>query len=162
THSTVSPREYLRRIYVDALVHDSRALQYLLDQMGSDRVALGSDYPFPLGEAEPGALIRSMGLPRPIEEDLFFRTACALLGGAPGGGGGGVGKAAGGGRSRRGGTARGAGGGARRPRRKPPPPRLRGGFPSPPPLRRLRGGVPVRQLARAGPGQRPRVRRSGT
>jgi len=82
-HSTVNPREYLRRIYVDALVHDPRALQYLLDQMGSDRVALGSDYPFPLGEAEPGALIRSMGLPRSVEEDLFFRTACAWLGVAP-------------------------------------------------------------------------------
>ena len=26
-------------------------------QTGVDRVALGSDYPFPLGEAEPGALI---------------------------------------------------------------------------------------------------------
>ena len=45
-------------------------------QMGSDRVALGSDYPFPLGETEPGALIRSMNLPQSVQEDLFFRTAC--------------------------------------------------------------------------------------
>jgi aminocarboxymuconate-semialdehyde decarboxylase len=82
-HSTVNPREYLRRIYVDALVHDPRALQYLLDQMGSDRVALGSDYPFPLGEARPGALVRSMNLPRAVEEDLFFRTACTWLGVSP-------------------------------------------------------------------------------
>lgn len=78
-HNTVNPRDYLRRIFVDALVHDARALQYLLDLMGSDRVALGTDYPFPLGETEPGALIRSMNLPREVQEDLFFRTACSWL-----------------------------------------------------------------------------------
>lgn len=78
-HNPINPREYLRRIFVDTLVHDARALRYLLDVMGSDRVALGSDYPFPLGEAEPGALIRSLNLPREVQEDLFFRTACAWL-----------------------------------------------------------------------------------
>ena len=78
-HNPINPRDYLRRIFVDALVHDARALQYLLDVMGSDRIALGSDYPFPLGEAQPGALIRSMNLPREVREDLFFRTACRWL-----------------------------------------------------------------------------------
>lgn len=82
-HNPINPRDYLRRIFVDALVHDARALQYLLDVMGSDRIALGSDYPFPLGEAEPGALIRSMDLPREVQEDLFFRTACTWLGARP-------------------------------------------------------------------------------
>jgi aminocarboxymuconate-semialdehyde decarboxylase len=81
--NTVNPREYLRRIYVDALVHDPRALQYLIDVMGSDRIALGSDYPFPLGEQSPGALIRSMSLPTPVQEHLFYRTACAWLGVMP-------------------------------------------------------------------------------
>ena len=83
THSTVNPREYLRRIVVDSLVHDARALQYLIDQMGSDRVALGSDYPFPLGETQPGELIRSMDLPRDVRENLLFRTACSWLGVKP-------------------------------------------------------------------------------
>lgn len=82
-HCTVNPREYLRRIVVDALVHDPRSLQYLIDQMGSDHIALGSDYPFPLGEARPGELIRSMNLPRTVQEDLFFRTACTWLGVKP-------------------------------------------------------------------------------
>lgn len=77
--NTVNPREYLRRVFVDSLVHDARALRYLIETMGSDRVALGSDYPFPLGEAEPGALIRSMDLPPTVQEDLLFRTACAWL-----------------------------------------------------------------------------------
>ena len=83
THCSVSPREYLRCIVVDSLVHDARALQYLIHQMGSDRVALGSDYPFPLGETRPGELIRSMALPHAVEEDLFFRTACNWLGVKP-------------------------------------------------------------------------------
>ena len=82
-HNPVNPREYLRRVFVDALVHDARALRYLLDVMGSDRVALGSDYPFPLGEAQPGTLVRSMDLPGEAQEDLLFRTACNWLGVKP-------------------------------------------------------------------------------
>jgi aminocarboxymuconate-semialdehyde decarboxylase len=80
---SVNPRDYLRRIVVDTLVHDPRSLHYLLDQMGSDHLALGSDYPFPLGESRPGELIRSMNLPLPVQEDLFFRTACTWLGVTP-------------------------------------------------------------------------------
>ena len=51
-----NPREYLAsksgpaRFYVDSLVHDPDALQMLLKIFGAERVALGSDYPFPLGE----------------------------------------------------------------------------------------------------------------
>src|SRR5262249_32628633 len=49
----VSPRAYLKRIYLDSLVHDPLMLRHLVDLMGADRLALGSDYPFPLGEAKP-------------------------------------------------------------------------------------------------------------
>lgn len=76
----VNPREYLKRIYIDALVHDPLSLQYLIDLMGSDRIALGTDYPFPLGETEPGSLIRSMALSEKVREDLLFRTASEWLG----------------------------------------------------------------------------------
>src|SRR5262249_34655516 len=54
------PREYLGRFYVDSLVHDAELLRHLIRVMGAERIALGSDYPFPLGEAEPGRLIESM------------------------------------------------------------------------------------------------------
>lgn len=56
----INPREYLGRFYVDSLVHDRRAFDYLLEVIGSERISLGSDYPFPLGEAVPGSLLRSM------------------------------------------------------------------------------------------------------
>jgi aminocarboxymuconate-semialdehyde decarboxylase len=41
-------------------VHDPDALRLLVKLFGAQRVALGSDYPFPLGEAHPGALIESL------------------------------------------------------------------------------------------------------
>jgi aminocarboxymuconate-semialdehyde decarboxylase len=61
-----NPRSYLAqaggpaRFYVDSLVHDADALRLLVKLFGAQRVALGSDYPFPLGEAHPGALIESL------------------------------------------------------------------------------------------------------
>src|SRR4051794_13686704 len=70
------PSRYLRRIYVDSLVHDARALRLVMDTFGPDRVALGSDYPFPLGEERPGALIDSLGLPSPARDRL--RAGAAL------------------------------------------------------------------------------------
>jgi aminocarboxymuconate-semialdehyde decarboxylase len=76
----VSPREYLKRIYLDSLVHDPLALRYLLDLMGPERIALGSDYPFPLGEARPGALIDACGFPEATRARLLHGTALEWLG----------------------------------------------------------------------------------
>jgi len=78
--NAVSPREYLRRIYLDSLVHDPLALRYLVDRMGADRIALGSDYPFPLGEARPGELIESCGFPDATRARLLYGTAIEWLG----------------------------------------------------------------------------------
>jgi aminocarboxymuconate-semialdehyde decarboxylase len=76
-----SPREYLGRFYVDSLVHDADALRTLIRLMGAERIALGSDYPFPLGEAEPGRLIESMpDLSPAVKEQLLAGTAREFLG----------------------------------------------------------------------------------
>jgi aminocarboxymuconate-semialdehyde decarboxylase len=56
----INPRAYLGRFYVDSLVHDAAALRNIVALFGEERVALGSDYPFPLGEERPGALIESI------------------------------------------------------------------------------------------------------
>ncbi len=53
------PSSYLSRFYVDSAVFDGPALRFLADVMGEDRVMLGSDYPFPLGEEFVGELIRT-------------------------------------------------------------------------------------------------------
>jgi aminocarboxymuconate-semialdehyde decarboxylase len=77
------PSAYLKRIYVDSLVHEARALRLVLDLFGSERVALGTDYPFPLGEGRPGALIDSLKLEAPVRDRLRFGTALEWLGRAP-------------------------------------------------------------------------------
>ncbi len=69
-----SPRDFLDRFVYDSLVHDADALRHLLRLVGADRVALGSDYPFPLGEHRPGELVRSMS-------DLDATTRDRVLGG---------------------------------------------------------------------------------
>ncbi len=76
----VPPRAYLDRIYLDSLVHDDETLRFLLKTFGARRIALGSDYPFPLGEAVPGRLIESMEDLEPETKDrLLWGTALEFL-----------------------------------------------------------------------------------
>jgi aminocarboxymuconate-semialdehyde decarboxylase len=84
----VNPRDYLARpdgtparFYVDSLVHDPDALRVVLRLMGPTRVAMGSDYPFPLGEDTPGSLIESMPeLDDATRRRLLGGTAAEFLG----------------------------------------------------------------------------------
>ena len=82
-----NPRSYLAddskpaRFYVDSLVHDAESLRLLLRFFGANRVALGSDYPFPLGERHPGALIDSISdLSANDKTQLLAGTAREFLG----------------------------------------------------------------------------------
>jgi aminocarboxymuconate-semialdehyde decarboxylase len=85
TENNKNPRSYLlngskpARFYVDSLVHDADALKMLLKLFGAKRVALGSDYPFPLGETKPGQLIDSMKLSAEDRAQLLSRTAREFL-----------------------------------------------------------------------------------
>jgi len=60
-------------------VHDADALKMLLKLFGAQRVAFGSDYPFPLGEAHPGELIESMKLSAEQKAQLLSGTAREFL-----------------------------------------------------------------------------------
>lgn len=75
----VNPREYLGKFYIDSLVHDETMLKYVIDLMGEDKIAMGSDYPFPLGEHKPGNLIRSAGFDKSVEEKLLGVNALNWL-----------------------------------------------------------------------------------
>lgn len=79
THNPVNPREYLSRFWVDSVTHDPQALGYLLDVMGEDRIALGTDYPFPLGEQEPGAVIEALNPSDAVREKLYWKNALDWL-----------------------------------------------------------------------------------
>jgi aminocarboxymuconate-semialdehyde decarboxylase len=87
TDNKVNPRSYLAadgkpaRFYVDSLVHDPDAFKLLLKLFGARRIALGSDYPFPLGEATPGELIESLSeLSAADKAQLLAGTAREFLG----------------------------------------------------------------------------------
>jgi aminocarboxymuconate-semialdehyde decarboxylase len=74
------PNHYLNRFYVDSAVFDQRTLQFLVEIMGQDRVVLGSDYPFPLGEERVGALIRASQLSPETKTKLLGANAQTWLG----------------------------------------------------------------------------------
>jgi len=74
-----NPRKYLDRIYFDSLLHNSAMLDYLVKLAGPEHVALGSDYPFPLGELEPGNLIESMPFDEATKAMLLHETALRWL-----------------------------------------------------------------------------------
>ncbi len=87
------PARYLGRFWVDSLTHDPHLLRYLMQLVGEDKVALGTDYPYPLGEWEPsatdyrtgtwqpGSLIRGMqDLPESTRNKLLELNARTWLG----------------------------------------------------------------------------------
>jgi len=75
-----NPREYLKRLYFDSWVADDAALRYLLEDCGSERVMLGTDYPFPLGEQVPGEGIERLDLADEQRARLYHGTALEWLG----------------------------------------------------------------------------------
>lgn len=74
------PREYLGHFWLDSLVHDPKVLEYIVDLVGEDRIALGTDYPFPLGELTPGQLIESSQFSAEIKQKLLADNAFNWLG----------------------------------------------------------------------------------
>ncbi|XP_054686307.1 2-amino-3-carboxymuconate-6-semialdehyde decarboxylase isoform X1 [Grus americana] len=77
----VDPRKYLGSFYTDSLVHDPGALRLLTSVIGEDKVILGTDYPFPLGELEPGKLIDSMeDFDNKLKDKLKAGNALEFLG----------------------------------------------------------------------------------
>lgn len=75
----INPREYLGKFYLDSLVHDPDVLKYIIKLVGEDKVVMGSDYPFPLGEHEPGKLIKTIGLKESVEAKLLGENALNWL-----------------------------------------------------------------------------------
>lgn len=75
-----SPAEYAGRFWVDSLVHDEAALRFLVDAWGDERVCLGTDYPFPLGEDNAGELIvQTYAGNDERQRNLLYRSALQWL-----------------------------------------------------------------------------------
>lgn len=76
----VNPREYLRKFWVDCITHDADTLKFIVDKVGSEKVCLGSDYPFPLGDLEIGKFIEEMNLPKQDIDNIFCNSSLDWLG----------------------------------------------------------------------------------
>ena len=75
--STMPPRSYVERMYFDTLVHDPLVLSYLVDTVGEDRVVIGTDAPYNMGDRDPLATIESVDSLTP---DLLASNAARALG----------------------------------------------------------------------------------
>jgi aminocarboxymuconate-semialdehyde decarboxylase len=75
-----APVEYARRFYYDSLVFDRRALRFLVDFLGSDRLLIGSDFPAMPREDPAGKTLRSLGLAAAQLEDITWHNAFRWLG----------------------------------------------------------------------------------
>ena len=76
----INPKEYLGKFYVDSLVHSPDSLQFLINQVGSHNIAMGSDYPFPLGENSPGSAINEITeLSNQDKENIYYKSALNWL-----------------------------------------------------------------------------------
>jgi len=72
----------LGRFWVDSATHDPQLLRYILEVVGDEKVCLGTDYPFPLGDLEIGRFIEDMDLPQATLERIFYKNTLEWLHGA--------------------------------------------------------------------------------
>lgn len=79
--ATRPPDSFLPSLYFDTIVHDTRALRYLVDIVGASQVVLGSDCPFPLQDPDPCAALDALDdLPVTAREAIRSGNAERLLG----------------------------------------------------------------------------------
>ena len=78
-----SPYKLLRRFYYDTITHDPHALRYLIDLVGADRVTIGTDAPFDMGDEAPMDTLRRVKRLTASERDrICRRTPLSLVGGS--------------------------------------------------------------------------------
>jgi len=73
------PTGYLRRFHYDTLVQLPQALAYLVDLVGADRVLLGSDHPFWMGDPEPVGIVRRADLTPDAQRLILGDNAVRLF-----------------------------------------------------------------------------------
>ena len=82
-HIGTFPRTIARRLYYDTVLHSPEAIRFLIDTVGVDRVLLGSDYPFDMGDERAADSVRAAGLGAEAEEAILAGNATRLLEPAP-------------------------------------------------------------------------------
>jgi len=73
------PVEGLAHIYTDTILHDVRVLKFVIEMMGTDRLTMGSDMPFPIGDHEPMKIVAEAGLSKAQTNAINGRLAARLF-----------------------------------------------------------------------------------
>ena len=74
------PVAALAAIYTDTIVHDARVLKFVIEIMGTDRLMMGSDMPFPIGDLEPLKIVAEAGLAKAQADQINGGLAQRLFG----------------------------------------------------------------------------------
>jgi aminocarboxymuconate-semialdehyde decarboxylase len=73
------PLDGFRRLYFDTVLFEPRALRFLCDVVGAERVMLGSDYPFGIGDPDPRAVVEATALTLPERCAILGETAARIF-----------------------------------------------------------------------------------
>ncbi len=76
----INPRNYLNRFWIDNITHDAATLQFIMTMQNSDKICLGSDYPFPLGDLEMGKFMNEMQLSESDLANINWKSTMQWLG----------------------------------------------------------------------------------
>jgi aminocarboxymuconate-semialdehyde decarboxylase len=74
------PVAALASIYTDTILHDVRVLKFVVEMMGTDRLMMGSDMPFPIGDTEPTKIVTDGGLSAAQTASINGGLAAKLFG----------------------------------------------------------------------------------
>jgi len=74
------PSTYLKRVWVDTIIFTTHQLEALVKVFGADKVMMGTDYPFDMGEYDPIGHVVETGLDPAVTEAVVVGTAAKLFG----------------------------------------------------------------------------------
>ncbi len=75
---TLDPLDSLRRCYFDTVMNSPKPLAYLADLVGADRLLMGGDYPFEMGDPQPVRTVEQAFVPEDVPRVLGGNAASAL------------------------------------------------------------------------------------
>jgi aminocarboxymuconate-semialdehyde decarboxylase len=78
-HSAQTPSDYLRRFTYDTIAHSKPMMEFIISQVGADRIMMGSDYCFAVGDAYPVEVVGKLKLSPQERNMILGGTAAKLL-----------------------------------------------------------------------------------
>ena len=79
TPNVGDPVAALASIYTDTILHDARVLKFVVEMMGAERLMMGSDMPFPIGDTEPLKIVAEAGLSKAEADSVNGGLAARLF-----------------------------------------------------------------------------------